>query len=685
MEEKWLDQEEWHLKEILIKLEKKIAEVEVSLQAGWQDINRMQEYYWQNYTEMDEYGYENFDNQQALRSRVMDNQEKQKDWHRYQKMLDSPYFGRIDFLYDGEEERERFYIGIGNFSEDFRSTPLIFDWRAPVSSLFYDYEKGRAEYLAPVGKITGEVIAKYQYKIKKGKLQYAFESEIKIDDDILKRELGMHTNASLKNIVCSIQKEQNQIIRNREDRILVVQGSAGSGKTSIALHRIAYLLYHERQSLCASQVLILSPNRIFSDYISHILPELGEEQIKEMSFDDYAYCELKEICDCEDCYDQIERNLSIELKDKKKKKKRLYHQSESFAKEIYGYVLNMENDGIVFRDIKFKKIEKTKRELEELFYYKFSDIPFLKRMEYIAEYLIDEEETLKDKDMDQMEKEIFLDRLMKFYRTRDIYQIYSEFLVSIGEKGLPNVQKEKRMLRYEHVFPMLYLKYLLEGVQEKRKVKHLIIDEMQDYSYLQYLLIRQIFSCKMTIVGDRAQTMEEVQRDVLSFLPKIFGKQIRMIEIRKSYRSTIEIASYAAELIGDKKIELMERHGKAPSFFLGGEELWNSMAEQILADQRDGMETIGILGITQRDALEIKEKLQKRIGEKTTISYLDKDSRKFYAGVVVTSFYLAKGLEFDSVYAITKESYQSPLHKQGLYICATRALHQLQVYTFQDF
>ena len=189
----------------------------------------------------------------------------------------------------------------------------------------------------------------------------------------------------------------------------------------------------------------------------------------------------------------------------------------------------------------------------------------------------------------------------------------------------------------------------------------------------------------MTIVGDRAQTMEEVQRDVLSFLPKIFGKQIRMIEIRKSYRSTIEIASYAAELIGDKKIELMERHGKAPSFFLGGEELWNSMAEQILADQRDGMETIGILGITQRDALEIKEKLQKRIGEKTTISYLDKDSRKFYAGVVVTSFYLAKGLEFDSVYAITKESYQSPLHKQGLYICATRALHQLQVYTFQDF
>ena len=305
MEKGQIEQEEQHIEEILKKLERKIAQIMVSLQVGQQDVNRMQEYYWQNYTEMDEYGYENFDNQQALRSRVTDNQEKQRELCRYQKMLDSPYFGRIDFWYDGEEEIESFYIGIGNFSESLQEMPLIFDWRAPVSSLFYDYEKGRAAYFAPVGKISGEITAKYQYQIKKGKLQYAFECDMKIDDDILKRELGTHANASLKSIVRSIQKEQNAIIRNQKDSILVVQGSAGSGKTSIALHRIAYLLYHDRKNLSASQVLILSPNRIFSDYISHILPELGEEQICEMSFDDYAYHELKEYCDCEDCYDQI--------------------------------------------------------------------------------------------------------------------------------------------------------------------------------------------------------------------------------------------------------------------------------------------------------------------------------------------------------------------------------------------
>lgn len=470
MEKGQIEQEEQHIEEILKKLERKIAQIMVSLQVGQQDVNRMQEYYWQNYTEMDEYGYENFDNQQALRSRVTDNQEKQRELCRYQKMLDSPYFGRIDFWYDGEEEIESFYIGIGNFSESLQEMPLIFDWRAPVSSLFYDYEKGRAAYFAPVGKISGEITAKYQYQIKKGKLQYAFECDMKIDDDILKRELGTYANASLKSIVRSIQKEQNAIIRNQKDSILVVQGSAGSGKTSIALHRIAYLLYHDRKNLSASQVLILSPNRIFSDYISHILPELGEEQICEMSFDDYAYHELKEYCDCEDCYDQIERSLSEELIDSNKRKRRLFRQSKEYAKEIYGYVLGLESDGISFRDVQFEKMRKTAGEIQELFYMKFSEIPFLKRMEAIAEYWIDEQETLQGSDMDIIKKEIITDKLLRFYQTRDIYRIYSDFLVSIGEKGLPNVPLEKRNLHYEHVFPLTdaLFKVSVRGNTEKK-------------------------------------------------------------------------------------------------------------------------------------------------------------------------------------------------------------------------
>lgn len=205
------------------------------------DIESMHEYYWENYTEMDQYGYEDYDNQQALLHRINANQEKLDLKHRFQKMLDSPFFGRVDFIYEGEEEAEPFYIGIGNFAQRTGATPLIYDWRAPVSSLFYDYDSGSASYEAPAGVLTGEIASKWQYKIKNGKMIYAFESDTKIDDEILKQELGSSGDVQLKNIVRTIQKEQNEIIRNTGDKILVIQGAAGSGKTSVALHRIAYL------------------------------------------------------------------------------------------------------------------------------------------------------------------------------------------------------------------------------------------------------------------------------------------------------------------------------------------------------------------------------------------------------------------------------------------------------------
>ena len=208
--------------------------------------------------------------------------------------------------------RRFFYIGIGNFAEEAGHTPLIYDWRAPVSGLFYDYDKGPASYQAPLGTICGEIASKWQYKIRNGRMIYQFESDVKIDDEILMAELGSGGSTALKNIVRTIQKEQNAIIRNTRDKIMVIQGAAGSGKTSIALHRIAYLLYHDRKNLKSSNILILSPNSIFSDYISHILPELGEENIKEMSFDLFAYRQLKDtVSDCEDRYDQIERSLNF--------------------------------------------------------------------------------------------------------------------------------------------------------------------------------------------------------------------------------------------------------------------------------------------------------------------------------------------------------------------------------------
>ena len=331
-----------YLEFVLEKLQDRIRRIDSSILEGEKEIEGMHEYYWENYTEMDQYGYENFDNQQALLTQINTNQAQMKMRRRLLKMLDSPYFARVDFRYEDEDEAETFYIGIGNFAENAGGVPLVYDWRAPVSGLFYDFDKGDAFYEAPGGRMEGEITAKWQYKIRQGKMIYAFESDIKIDDEILKAELGGNGDVQLKNIIRTIQKEQNAIIRNTSDRILVIQGAAGSGKTSVALHRIAYLLYHDRKNLKSSNILILSPNGIFSDYISHILPELGEENIQEMSFDFFAYRQLRDtVADCEEKYDLIEQNMRdsgcVDA----------YHQKQSgeFVSQMEGYLLMLEEIG----------------------------------------------------------------------------------------------------------------------------------------------------------------------------------------------------------------------------------------------------------------------------------------------------------------------------------------------------
>lgn len=363
-------EEESFLQDVTEKIKKRIEKIDQTLLTGQKEIENMHDYYWENYTEMDQYGYEDYDNQQALLSQVNANQEAAKQKQRFLKMLDSPYFGRVDFVYSGETEKEPFYIGIGNFAEEAGSIPLIYDWRAPVAGLFYDYDKGEASYEAPAGVMTGEIISKWQYKIRNGRMIYAFESDTKIDDDILKEELGSSSDVQLKNIVRTIQKEQNAIIRNQRDKILVIQGAAGSGKTSVALHRAAYLLYHDRKNLKASDILILSPNSVFADYISHILPELGEENIQEMSFDLFAYRELRGITDdCEDRYHHLERMMKYP--DAEQSRRFQKKQSSEFIGEMEGFLAILEDRLMDFREVSFRRIKKTEEELIRLFILSF--------------------------------------------------------------------------------------------------------------------------------------------------------------------------------------------------------------------------------------------------------------------------------------------------------------------------
>ena len=675
------------LPEVLGLIEKRLGEIDENIQAVRQDINSMNEYYWDNYTEMDQYGYEDYDNQQALKMQVNANQENWKMRRRLKRMLDAPFFGSVEFVYDGEDEPEDFYIGIGNFARERGALPLIYDWRAPVSSLFYDYDKGEASYEAPGGRMDGEILSKWQYKIRGGKMIYEFESDVKIDDDILKQELGANSDTKLKNIVRTIQKEQNAIIRNTKDKILAIQGVAGSGKTSVALHRIAYLLYHDREHLNSSNILILSPGGVFADYISHILPELGEENIQEMSFDLFAYHELRRntgnqenvikmiAADCEDKYHQIEHEIAgVDDADQKRYE---WKQSVEYVQAIEGFLIELEDRLVDFEDVEFKGIRKSASEIMKFFYEKYTGTPLLDRMGAVMDYFIDEVETLRGRSLNDEEQEIIYRKFMNMYVTRDICQIYNWFLEDYGFPALPDMPPERRVLEYEDVYPILYLKYSLTAAGQRKNIRHLVIDEMQDYTYLQYVLLAKMFSCNMTILGDKAQTIGGKQQDVLTFLPKIFGKKVKRIVMNKSYRNTSEIAEYAKTTGGSKDIQYVARHGKAVErhTIKTLEKTCKEISGKLKLGEEE-YETAAILTMTEKEAEHIYEIMHKLGAE---AHYINRDSAQFKKGLTVTTYYLAKGLEFDQVFIVGGER-NNKMYQGYQYICATRALHELYVY-----
>ncbi|MBD8068531.1 RNA polymerase recycling motor HelD [Bacillus sp. PS06] len=308
-----------------------------------------------------------------------------------QRMKDLPYFGRIDFKEEGTNEVEKVYIGVSTLTDPSGEEFLIYDWRTPVASVYYDYPPGPAKYETPGGTIHGMLESKWQYLIRGGKIQSMFDTSLTIGDEVLQEVLGKSTNKQMHSIVATIQQEQNQIIRHDKGRLLIVHGAAGSGKTSAALQRVAYLLYKYRDRLKADQIVLFSPNTMFNHYISNVLPELGEENMLQATFQEYLYRSLGGSFQVEGPYEQMEYVLTANSEAEYRTRMRSiqFKASKAFFELIKTYFKSLEQTGILFRDIVFQgETVITAAEISERFYSLHTELTLHNRLEKLSEWIL---------------------------------------------------------------------------------------------------------------------------------------------------------------------------------------------------------------------------------------------------------------------------------------------------------
>lgn len=646
------------------------------------------------------------------------------------KLKKSPYFARIDFEEEGSIHADNIYIGISTLIDDDYDM-VIYDWRAPLCSLFYENETGPAAYSCPDGIIKGEITLKRQFSIVNGKIQYMFNSGLKIDDDMLQKILSRNSDEKMRTIISTIQKEQNKAIRDEDNSLLVVQGPAGSGKTSIALHRAAYILYKYRnRGITAENIVIFSPNDIFNDYISEVLPELGENNIYQTTFIDYAKNSFQGNMHIEDSADQMEYILSAQKNHDYclRRDNIAFKTSINFAEIIKRYISYLEREGIKFSDIKFREWTVMKaEELTSLFRNTYGKWPIEHRFKEIFEDVNDilkniEQERIKQveaelKDSDDFDDDIRamsrLKVMKEFNNLRDqIRNMLSIDAVEVYKKILSNkkllkelskgidlpsniedimVQSlaflQKGMIKYEDITPILYIKYALGSNKDLSYIKYVIIDEAQDYSPFQYHIFKQIFPRSgFTILGDVSQAINPYSNTLdESIIKNIFNeKKSSAINLSKSYRSTKEISDFTKEIIQKPELESVDRQGEKPEVIQAEDE--KDRLQKILDDIKSmkmrGIESIGIICRTALKAADTYNDISQYNTEGFEINLIKKDDIKFKSGISIIPSYLAKGLEFDAaiVFDGEDEEYHDESERKLFYTVCTRALHTLHIY-----
>ncbi|MCI1648136.1 MAG: UvrD-helicase domain-containing protein [Bacteroides sp.] len=664
-------QERNYLQQIVSQLKKIISHTDVSVKDHVDTLAEYKEYLWNN-KDIDPHEIrsmrESILNHFAIGESVIDKR------RRLAKIVDIPYFGRIDF----EEQSEHrpiipVYIGTHTFHDSESRTTVIYDWRAPISSMFYDHELGEASYQAPSGEIRGNISLKRQYRIRGGKMEFMIESALTVHDDILQKELSANADDRMKNIVATIQREQNQIIRNEGARTLIIQGVAGSGKTSIALHRIAYLLYAFKGSIASKDILIVSPNKVFADYISNVLPELGEETVPETCMEQI----LSEVLDHKYKYlsflEQVNELLAKPTPDFIERIE--YKSSFDFIANLDRFILYIENHYFRAENVKLNKYITVPAEFIEEQFHRFNRYPMRLRFDTMTDYILDMMKVQYAFTVTTAERNFLKKEIKRMFAGNNDLQAYKDFFAWMGKPELFKMRKN-RMLEYADLAPLAYLHIALEG-GAKNSVKHLLIDEMQDYSPIQYKMIQKLFPCRKTVLGDASQSVNPYGSSTADMIQKalVTGEVMKLC---KSYRSTYEITDFAQKIRNNAELEPVARHGEKPQLlqFNSTEDEFTAITKLISIYRTSAYKSLGIICKTETQARELADKLKPHSGD---IYFLSSQSSAFVQGIIITSAHMAKGLEFDEVIIpqVDNRNYHSEIDRSMLYVAATRAMHRL--------
>ncbi len=648
-------------------------------------------------------------------------------------MLDAPYFGRIDYsekINSNESEAEQVYIGMSTLTNKETGNFLVYDWRAPISGMFYDFGIGNAWYNSPEGKIDGQITLKRQYKIINGQIQYMFNTDLRIDDYVLQEILAKSADDKMHTIVNSIQREQNQIIRDESHPVLIVEGPAGSGKTSVALHRIAFLLYHDRETITGKNILILSPNQLFSDYISNVLPEMGEENVLQMTFQDYYSRSIAQLpIRLEIRTSHLETILSNVSNNKNiiRNSNIRFKSSNEFEKILLNYLHWFQTNFVDnYPSIEFRnQLIFNGKEWKKYYSESFSTMPILTRLTKIRQIIqtrlrpfvhavrkekeaeiVAKAEEVNDRVIKALARlaarEVFrpltrkieqLTELNPLLEYRKLFEDNRLFANWSSEPVSPEKWQSMRkqtlsymdsgILPYEDIPPFLYFLGVLQGFPIRRDIKHLVIDEAQDYTALEFKIIAAIFpNSTWTVVGDPEQSIHPFL-STASFkeISKAIGNEAALFfRLTRSYRSTKQIQSFCQGILPIVKADPINRSGLLPlvTKVEDNQNLPYVLLNTINNILNEGWNSIGIICKTAQESAKLFSAMKAHID----LSLIIKEDDEFHRGIVVIPSYLTKGLEFDAVLVVNADAvnYTCNEDRHILYIICSRALHRLSLF-----